>query len=64
MTPAEAKRVVADMQAQIAALHTELDRWKALAFAPMGDNHHNALACPYCNPGRLRFAATGTGDEA
>lgn len=19
-------------------------------FAPMGDNHHNAAACPYCNP--------------
>lgn len=22
----------------------------AMAFAPSGDNHHNAKACPYCNP--------------
>lgn len=22
-------------------------------FGPLGDNHHNAMACPYCNPDRL-----------
>lgn len=21
-----------------------------LMFAPTGDNHHNAMACPYCSP--------------
>ena len=23
---------------------------KELQFAPLGDNHHNAAACPHCNP--------------
>jgi hypothetical protein len=23
-----------------------------LRYAPMGDNHHNAAACPYCSPRR------------
>ena len=23
-----------------------------LRFSPMGDNHHNAAACPYCTPER------------
>ena len=22
-------------------------------FRPLGDNHHNAMACPYCNPDKL-----------
>ena len=22
----------------------------AARYAPMGDNHHNAVECPYCNP--------------
>lgn len=25
-------------------------------FHPLGDNHHNALLCPHCNPEGLRFA--------
>lgn len=26
------------------------ERLKQTQFRPMGDNHHNAAACPYCNP--------------
>jgi hypothetical protein len=22
-------------------------------YRPLGDNHHNALSCPYCNPDRI-----------
>ena len=29
-------------------------------YRPMGDNHHNALACPYCNPKREELAPAGT----
>lgn len=25
-----------------------------LVFSPLGDNHHNARLCPYCNPMALR----------
>lgn len=24
---------------------------RAVAFCPIGDNHHNAAKCPHCNPG-------------
>lgn len=40
----------------------ELERELAEArFRPMGDNHHNALACPYCNPEGLAFARSAEG---
>lgn len=26
----------------------ENERLKLLVYAPLGDNHHNALDCPYC----------------
>ena len=41
---------------QIALLKAEIERWKALAFSPIGDNHHNALLCPHCNPNGCVFA--------
>jgi hypothetical protein len=31
-------------------LREELAHWKQQAFRPLGDNHHNAALCPYCNP--------------
>ena len=48
-------------QAQELIDHTrQLERELAEArFSPLGDNHHNALACPYCNPnGRLVDSTT------
>ncbi len=35
---------------RIKELEAERDRLNLLVFAPLGDNHHNAKACPYCNP--------------
>lgn len=47
-------RIVADEMIEHAR---ELERQVAQErFRPMGDNHHNALACPYCNPKQLKFA--------
>lgn len=40
---------IAALKEQLAAAQAEAARWKELAFAPMGDNHHNAKLCPYCN---------------
>jgi hypothetical protein len=34
-------------EAEVERLQKELAEAK---FAPLGDNHHNAAACPYCNP--------------
>jgi hypothetical protein len=28
----------------------EVERLRTAEFSPKGDNHHNAMACPYCNP--------------
>lgn len=36
-----------DAIARIKSLEAELAQAR---FAPAGDNHHNAVACPYCNP--------------
>ena len=49
----------------LAAQRAEFDRELAAArYAPMGDNHHNAVLCPYCNPnGPLRFSTTPTTPE-
>ena len=33
----------------------EIERLRALVFLPCGENHHNAVACPYCNPERRKF---------
>lgn len=38
---------------RVAALERDVQWYK---FAPLGDNHHNAALCPYCNP-------TGAGVE-
>jgi hypothetical protein len=35
---------------RIAELEAEVAKWKAQAFLPLGDNHHNARLCPYCSP--------------
>ena len=40
------------------------EQWKARAEAAeaalaRGDNHHNAVLCPYCNPRRLQWAEPG-----
>ncbi len=37
----------AELEQQVARLTLELSEAR---FRPMGDNHHNAAACPYCNP--------------
>lgn len=34
-------------QTEIERLRDDLERAR---YAPMGDNHHNAMACPHCNP--------------
>ncbi len=31
---------------------------EAARFAPLGDNHHNAAECPYCNPKYVKQAKT------
>lgn len=41
---------------EIILLKAEVERWKSLAFSPIGDNHHNALTCPHCNPNGCVFA--------
>lgn len=35
---------------EIHRLNAEVEKWKARAFLPQGDNHHNAAQCPYCSP--------------
>lgn len=42
----------ADRVALVAKANEALDQRDAARFRPMGDNHHNAVACPYCNPKR------------
>jgi hypothetical protein len=42
----------------------ELERELAEAqFRPMGDNHHNALACPYCRANASAPSAAPSGDK-
>lgn len=45
-----------EIAAEVLRLRAEVERWKAQAFQPLGDNHHNALLCPHCNPEGRRFA--------
>ena len=45
-----AKLIITERDATITALREEVKRAR---FSPLGDNHHNALACPYCNPKQL-----------
>lgn len=52
-TGASAILTAASMHAEIERLRIEITDAR---FAPLGDNHHNALACPHCNPGRKAFA--------
>jgi hypothetical protein len=46
--------------AELASACAERDKWKCQAFAPIGDNHHNAMLCPHCNPSALAAAQSGT----
>lgn len=43
--------------AEIARLREALER--AELFARIGDNHHNAMLCPYCNPARAALKQDG-----
>lgn len=43
---------------RIRVLEAERDKWKSQAFSPIGDNHHNALLCPHCNPDGSDLAIT------
>lgn len=52
-----------DYQTILGALRAAESRGKALAeFGPLGDNHHNAAACPYC--GDLLSKAESRGAKA
>lgn len=33
--------------------HEEREERLKAQFRPLGDNHHNAMLCPYCNPSRI-----------
>jgi hypothetical protein len=39
-----------DVQAMEQAEKAIHDLFDEIHFSPLGDNHHNALACPYCTP--------------
>lgn len=41
------KEESAKAEAEIALLKSDLERAR---YAPLGDNHHNAAACPHCSP--------------
>jgi hypothetical protein len=41
------KRRAEVAEAEIKALKSDLERAR---YAPLGDNHHNAAACPHCRP--------------
>jgi hypothetical protein len=42
-------------------LKHDVEKYKLMAFAPLGDNHHNAAMCPYCSP---TYAALNAGDPS
>jgi hypothetical protein len=41
----------------------EIRARRLLAFAPLGDNHHNAAACPYCTPRRAALSPSPAQQE-
>lgn len=47
--------LLAAKEREIERLKGEVEKWKAMAFLPLGDNHHNAALCPHCGDG-LRAA--------
>lgn len=51
---AAAEKALADGRAKVAAAERERD--EARFRPPLGDNHHNALRCPYCTPPALAQA--------
>lgn len=57
----EAATELARLQAENEALRRERDEAR---FSPIGDNHHNALKCPYCNPGWVEQVAAREAAEA
>lgn len=48
--PASDCRPAVDHAAELAAKDAEIEKLRGLQFSPIGDNHHNAWACPHCNP--------------
>lgn len=40
----------AECNLEIHRLKADVEKWRARAFMPQGDNHHNAAQCPYCSP--------------
>lgn len=47
-------------EAEVTELRDELRRAR---FEPLGDNHHNAAACPYCSPERDRIVEAARRDH-
>lgn len=37
------------LKRRVQELEHEVEKWKMIAFSPLGDNHHNAKLCPHCN---------------
>lgn len=58
----ELRATVARLEAEKAATKAEAEKWRGLVYAPTGDNHHNALLCPYCNPEGRKFEAAAPAD--
>jgi hypothetical protein len=59
--PSDAAFIAAANAAVVLALLARAEKAEAerdvARFAPLGDNHHNALRCPYCNPEQIDPAA-------
>ena len=43
-------RLCREAQIALTAANAEIEKLRLLQFSSLGDNHHNALVCPYCNP--------------
>lgn len=43
-------RATLDAWVKSRTLASAVEQLQAAQFSPMGDNHHNAAKCPYCNP--------------
>lgn len=41
---------MAELAALSQDLIDEIQKGREVWFMPLGDNHHNALLCPYCSP--------------
>ena len=52
-----------DLVAAVKERDAEIARLRAAQFLPMGDNHHNALLCPYCDGVKAVATAVKSRDE-